>query len=95
MKTVKISLPTIHCESCVKLIEITLKTVKGVNERKYDIPGRSAEIRFDESVVSANEIVDAIKNDAGYEAELEGKESDPDEDSDSNPPAVLRNAVGS
>jgi copper chaperone CopZ len=82
MKVVKIALPTIHCESCVKLIEMTLKPKKGVVERKYDIPGRSAEIRFDESVITANEIVSAIKDDAGYEASLESEEDEEENDLD-------------
>ncbi len=81
MKIAKIALPTIHCESCVKLIEMTLKPNKAIVERKYDIPGRSAEMRFDEMAISANEIVNAIKNDAGYEASLESEE-DEEDDSD-------------
>ncbi len=80
MKVAKIALPTIHCESCVKLIEMTLKPNKAIVERKYDIPGRSAEMRFDETAVSANEIVSAIKDEAGYEAALESEE---DEEGDS------------
>jgi Cu+-exporting ATPase len=91
MKVAKIALPTIHCESCVKLIEMTVKPMKGLGERKYDIDGRSAMMRFDEEAVSANEIVDAIKNDAGYEAVLESEEDEgdnPDGGSASNPPAA-------
>lgn len=79
MKVAKIALPTIHCESCVKLIEMTLKPMKGVTERKYDIAGRSAEMRFDETAISANEIVSAIKDDAGYEASLESEEDEEDD----------------
>ena len=96
MKVAKIALPTIHCESCVKLIEMTLKPMKGVTERKYDIDGRSAEIRFDGAAIGANEIVDAIKNEAGYEASLESEE-DADDDSDggsrANSPTALRDVV--
>ena len=33
-------------------------------------------MRFDGSAVTANEIVDAIKNDAGYEASLESEEDE-------------------
>lgn len=98
MKVAKIALPTIHCESCVKLIEMTLKPNKGIVERKYDIPGRSAEMRFDETAVSANEIVSAIKDDAGYEASLESEENeedDPSGDSDSHSPTALRDVVES
>lgn len=79
MKVAKIALPTIHCESCVKLIEMTLKPMKGVTERKYDIAGRSVEMRFDDRAVTANEIVEAIKNDAGYEASLESEENEEDD----------------
>lgn len=74
MKIAKIGLPTIHCESCVKVIEMTLKALRGVGERRYDVAGRSMEARFDEKTVSADEIVNAIKNDAGYEAVLEPDE---------------------
>lgn len=98
MKVAKIALPTIHCESCVKLIEMTLKPNKAIVERKYDIPGRSAEMRFDETAVSADEIVSAIKDDAGYEASLESEEDEEDDlggRSASNPPTALRDVVGS
>lgn len=87
MKVAKIALPTIHCESCVKLIEMTLKPNKAIVERKYDIPGRSAEMRFDETEISANEIVSAIKDEAGYEAALESEE-DSDGDSDDDRPGL-------
>lgn len=98
MKIAKIGLPTIHCESCVKVIELTLKALRGVGERRYDVAGRSMEARFDEKTVSANEIVNAIKNDAGYEAVLESEDDsgdDSDGDSRADSPTALRDAVDS
>ncbi len=101
MKIAKIGLPTIHCESCVKVIELTLKALKGVGKRQYDVAGRSMEARFDENAIGAEEIVNAIKNDAGYEAVLESEEDSDDGEGGSegifhsNPPTVLRDIVGS
>lgn len=73
MKKARISLPTIHCESCVKLIGMTLKNIPGIKNTTFDIEKRSLVVEFDDSI-SGQSVVDAIANDAGYEAKLESEE---------------------
>ena len=75
MKKATISLPTIHCESCVKLIGMTLKTIPGIKNTTFDIDKKSLAVEFDDST-SGQSIVDAIVQDAGYEAKLESEEDD-------------------
>lgn len=73
MKKALISLPTIHCESCTKLISMTLKTIPGIKNKTFDIEKRFLMVEFDDTT-SGKAIVDAIINDAEYEAKLESEE---------------------
>lgn len=73
MKKAHISLPTIHCESCTKLIGMTLKTIPGIRKQDFSIENRTLDIEFDHST-SGQAIVSAIVEDAGYEAKLESEE---------------------
>ncbi len=79
MKKVTISLPTIHCESCTKLIGMTLKNIPGITKKTFDIEKKSLAVEFDASTSGAS-IVNAIVNDAGYEAILESEEDDDEKD---------------
>lgn len=80
MSKARISLPTIHCESCVKVINMTLKDLSWVKDKNFDIDKREASITYDKKMISANEIVSAIKDDAGYDASIISEE---DEDGES------------
>ncbi len=73
MKTAHIRLPTIHCESCTKLIGMTLKNIPGIKNKIFDTDKKSLIVEFDSSTTS-QAIVDAIVSDAGYEATLESEE---------------------
>lgn len=79
MKKVYISLPTIHCESCTKLIGMTLKNIPGIKNKTFDIDKRSLVVEFDAST-SGKTITEAIVTDAGYEAKLESEEDSEDDD---------------
>jgi copper chaperone CopZ len=74
MKKATISLPTIHCESCTKLIGMTLKNIPEITKHTFDIEKRILDIEFDNSI-SVQSIIDAIVQDAGYEAKLIGEEN--------------------
>lgn len=75
MKKITISLPTIHCESCVKLIGMTLKNISGIESKEFDLEQRKLYLRTDSSV-SGEEIAKAIREDAEYEAILESEEEE-------------------
>lgn len=76
MKHIKVSLPTIHCQSCVKTIILTLNDISGIVEKAIDLDQKEAHIRFDPTLTSAESIIAMIKNDAGYEAILTMEEDE-------------------
>lgn len=58
-----------HCSSCSMLVDMTLRDLDGVFDSKTDhATGRSVVI-YDDEIVSAAQIVDAVRG-VGYEAEL-------------------------
>ena len=56
-----------HCKSCEKIIEDTVKELEGVGDIKISYATEIAEIEFDTSKTSSDTIVGAI-NEIGYEA---------------------------
>lgn len=81
MKNITISLPTIHCESCIKLIGMTLKNIPGIHEKQFDLEQRKLSLKT-ESTVSGEAIAKAIREDAEYEANLESEEEESDGEDD-------------
>ncbi len=69
MKKIIISLPTIHCESCVKLIGMTLKNIPGIQKKQFDLEKKELALEVDDTV-SPSEIAQLIQDDAGYEAKV-------------------------
>lgn len=67
MKKVIISLPTIHCESCIKLINMTLKNLPGIEAKEFDLEKRELSLDLDTNT-SGEVIAKAIREDAEYEA---------------------------
>lgn len=62
MKKASISLPTIHCESCTKLIGMTLKNIPGITKQTFDIEKKILDVEFDNSI-SIQSIIDTIVQD--------------------------------
>lgn len=79
MKKILISLPTIHCESCVKLIGMTLKNFPGIETKQFDLEKKELFLEVD-NVLSGEEIARAIREDAGYDAILKSEEDDSKKD---------------
>lgn len=75
MKKITISLPTIHCESCIKLIGMTLKNISGIESKAFDLEQRKLHLETD-SDVSGEAIAKAIREDAEYEAIVESEEEE-------------------
>lgn len=73
MKNINIKLPSIHCESCVKLIKMSLNWVEWIVDFSINLDNRLANISFDENKINTNKIVSLIKDDAWYDAILESK----------------------
>jgi copper chaperone CopZ len=58
-----------HCRSCSMLVDMTLNDLSGVEESRTDLESGMTEVRHDPSVVSVEQLIDAIRS-AGYDAEV-------------------------
>lgn len=62
------SIPKIHCVSCVMLLETLEEDYHGISNVKVDLVKKEATIEFDESSITPDSIIKAIKKISGYEA---------------------------
>lgn len=69
MKTIKLSVPKMHCESCEKLIASELEDLPGIHHSTITTADKGGEVMFDDEVVSEEEIIAAVKT-AGYDAAI-------------------------
>ena len=69
MKNVNISLYGMHCSSCARIIEQSLKKVPGVKQANVNFAAEKAVVIYDESQVQTNELIKVVIS-AGYKAEL-------------------------
>lgn len=61
------SVPRIHCEGCVSTVEMTLKSVPGVQNAEGDAGKRTVEVVFDQDQVTEERLRQALAN-VGYPA---------------------------
>lgn len=67
VKTEKIKLPTLQCESCKQRIETKLKNFKGLKSIDVNVDDKVATVVYDTQVTSVDKIEQAISN-IGYDA---------------------------
>jgi periplasmic mercuric ion binding protein len=67
-KIIKISVPTVVCESCAGNIESALKKHGGVIKSKVNIVKKYASVTYDPAITSPDNIRQVISN-AGYDAD--------------------------
>ncbi len=71
-----LSLFGMHCSSCANIIERSLKKVPGVSSANVNFAAEKANVIYDESKVSTQDLIEAVTK-AGYKAELvDAKDSD-------------------
>ena len=58
-----------HCSSCARIIEQSLKKVPGVKQANVNFAAEKAVVIYDESQVQTNELIKVVIS-AGYKAEL-------------------------
>ncbi len=58
-----------HCSSCSMLVDMTLGDLDGVISSKTDHATGETVVSYDDEIVDATKIIDAIRG-AGYEAEV-------------------------
>ncbi|HMR40331.1 MAG TPA: heavy metal translocating P-type ATPase [Ignavibacteria bacterium] len=68
--SVSLSIPGIHCTSCVGMLENIYRTNPGILSSKVEFLQKQIHIIFDSSVISLKEIVKVL-SDAGYEAKID------------------------
>ncbi len=62
------NIPDIHCASCVMLLEELEDELDAVDNVKVDLGKRTAEIEFDEMLMTGDDVVSAIEKISGYKA---------------------------
>lgn len=68
MKEVVLKIKGMHCEGCSTRLEKVLNNQDGVEEAKVSLEKAEANIKFDETQTSVDELKEAVE-DAGLEAE--------------------------
>ena len=66
MTNITLNVPDISCGHCKSSIEGAVAPLEGVSSAEVAIDARTVDVSFDESVVSLDQIVEAI-DDQGYE----------------------------
>jgi Cu+-exporting ATPase len=69
MQNIKLKIKGMHCESCEKIIKMSLEEAGGVQNIKINSAAGTGELDFDETEISKEKILAVIKE-AGYEAEV-------------------------
>lgn len=70
MATMKMTIKGMHCQSCIKLIQMNFEDLNGIKNSSIDLKSGRAQVDFDEKLTSRKDIVESIKK-AGYSAELD------------------------
>lgn len=68
-QTTTFKVPDMHCDSCPKLIKITLLEIEGVNEVSASLDSKTVVVNFDPQKTSTDALINSIK-DIGYTANL-------------------------
>jgi copper chaperone CopZ len=66
--TTRIETTGMHCPSCVKLVEMSVEELDGIEAVEVDLEGGVTEVRYDTSSTDVGRIVGKIEA-AGYGAE--------------------------
>lgn len=69
MKTLNLEIPQIHCQSCVKLINMSLEDIEWLTV-SVDTKEKKVNVQYDEEKVNPQQIITAIKEWTEYEVNL-------------------------
>ncbi len=58
----------LHCTSCSMLVDLTVGELEGVADVRTDHATGDTVVRFDDDVITVEQIIDAIRS-VGYDAE--------------------------
>lgn len=68
-QNITLSVPDMHCESCPKLIKITLLEIDGVIEASASLDSKTVVVSFDPQKTSVDALINSI-HEIGYTASL-------------------------
>lgn len=68
-KNITLNIPDMHCESCPKLIKITLLEIDGVTEVSTSLSSKTVVVSFNPKKTSIESLINSI-NEIGYIASL-------------------------
>ena len=68
-KNITLSVPDMHCDSCPKLIKISLLEIDGVVKVSASLESKTVVVNFDPQKTSTNAIINSI-HEIGYTASL-------------------------
>lgn len=68
METILLNVKGMSCNHCVKAVESSVGSLDGVSEVKVNLEAGTAEVTYDQGVVSIDEIKETIE-DQGYDVE--------------------------
>lgn len=66
--TANLATSGLHCTSCSMLVDLTVGEIEGVDEVRTDHATGETVVRFDDALVTVDQILDAIRS-VGYDAE--------------------------
>jgi len=69
MANVTLKIKGMSCQHCVVSISKALKDLKGVKDVKVSLEKGSAEVNYDDKLVTLSQMKDAVVVDAGYTVE--------------------------
>jgi copper chaperone CopZ len=68
-QNVTLSVPDMHCDSCPKLVKITLLDIDGVVEASASLESKTVVVNFDPQKTSTDALINSI-HEIGYTASL-------------------------
>lgn len=68
-KTITLSVPGMNCPSCPFMVEQSLSTLGGVRAAEADLGTRTAQVTYDDAIVSVDDILGATAT-IGYESSV-------------------------
>ncbi|MCU7496796.1 MAG: HAD-IC family P-type ATPase [Ignavibacteria bacterium] len=69
VSSVRFSIPSVHCSSCIWLLENLYKFNPGILSSRVNFPEKEVELKYNESILSLREVAELLSR-IGYEPEI-------------------------
>ena len=68
MKKINLKIEGMSCDGCKRTVTIAIEDLKGIESVNVDLEKKEAEVVFNDSVLSKEEIIEAVNNTGIYKA---------------------------